>query len=461
MKKKLVLFITGCFVFLLSSCLGSNEIDYELSKDCQILTFSLSSDSVPELKNVVFTIDQINGLIFNADSMPYGTELKDKVICTVNLATTVWGCQVIQEAIGDTISWNLQDSLDFSKPVQFINTLWDGETTKKYTAQLNIHQVVPDSMVWTVYSENIAGEAIKEEKTIVFGEEGSAFYYMYMQPVNASKGYLLYRSAVSDGRNWEPLSLTGLPADNLRLSQIDEYEGNLYVITTDGLLYRSANGTDWTLVEGAPSIKTLLGSIKVSDDFTGSGKQQSAMAAIVDQNGVATFARMDKSMEWKSGNTVSAGFPMSGFGNVSYNSMFRAYLMVVAGRTENNSLTNTVWGTSDGLVWANFTDEETETFSVREGVSVIQYDNRMFMVGGIDAAGKASSEIYMSQDYGVTWNLSDTLTVMPPEFKARGYASIYVDKDNYMYLFGGKETTSSNVLDQIWRGRINRLGFKD
>ena len=33
------------------------------------------------------------------------------------------------------------------------------------------------------------------------------------------------------------------------------------------------------------------------------------------------------------------------------------------------------------------------------------------------------------------------------------------DKDNYMYLFGGKETNSSNVLNQIWRGRINRLGF--
>ena len=27
------------------------------------------------------------------------------------------------------------------------------------------------------------------------------------------------------------------------------------------------------------------------------------------------------------------------------------------------------------------------------------------------------------------------------------------------YLFGGKETNSSNVLNQIWRGRINRLGF--
>ena len=32
------------------------------------------------------------------------------------------------------------------------------------------------------------------------------------------------------------------------------------------------------------------------------------------------------------------------------------------------------------------------------------------------------------------------------EFKARGFASIHVDADNFIYLFGGKETPNSNVL---------------
>ena len=42
MKNRIVLFIAGCCALLLSSCLGSDDTQYELSKDCQILSFSLS-----------------------------------------------------------------------------------------------------------------------------------------------------------------------------------------------------------------------------------------------------------------------------------------------------------------------------------------------------------------------------------------------------------------------------------
>ena len=463
MKKKIVLFITGCFVLLMSSCLGSDDWDYELNKDCQILTFSLSSDSVPGLEDVVFTIDQINGRIFNADSMPYGTELKEKVICTVKLASTVYTCQVIQEAVGDTIFWNTQDSLDFTKSVQFINTAWDGTTTKKYTAQLNIHQVVPDSMVWSLYADRITDEAIREEKTLVLDNGNKSYYYMYMQPVDTGKGYLLYRSAVADGKNWTSLPVTGLPAGEVRLSQITEYEGILYAVTTKNVLYGSTDGQNWAVVEktGTPAVRTLLGSIVVDDDFTGAGKQPSALATVVDDNGTLKFAIMDKSKEWKIGDPISAGFPVSGFGSVSYNLMFRARLLLVAGRDMNNNLLNSSWGTEDGLVWAMLTDEEATPFDKQEGVAVTTYDNQLFMVSGIGASGKASSDIYLSKDNGVTWAVSDTLTVMPPEFKARGFSSVYVDENDYMFLFGGKETSNSNVLDQIWRGKINRLGFKD
>ena len=249
MKNRIVLFIAGCCALLLSSCLGSDDTQYELSRDCQILSFSLSSDSIPELEDVVFTIDQLTGRIFNIDSMPYGTKLDEKVICKVQLASTVYTCQVMQEAVGDTIYWNLEDSLDFSKPVKFVNTLWDGETTKAYLAQVNIHQVVPDSMVWNIYKEDITDGAVKEEKVVVFGEGNDESYYMYTQPVNASEGYQLYRSAVTDGRNWTKLAVSGLPAGEIRLSQITAYEDAFYAVTTKGVLYSSADGQNWSAVE--------------------------------------------------------------------------------------------------------------------------------------------------------------------------------------------------------------------
>ncbi|MBP3517745.1 MAG: exo-alpha-sialidase [Parabacteroides sp.] len=462
MKNRIVLFIAGCCALLLSSCLDSEETQYELSRDCQILSFSLSNDSIPGLEDVVFTIDQVSGRIFNIDSMPYGTKLDEKVVCTVQLASTVYTCQVMQEAISDTLSyWNKEDSLDFSKPVKFVNTLWDGQTTKTYWAQVNIHQVVPDSMVWGLYKEGIVDGAIQEEKVLVFGEGNDESYYMYTQPANAGEGYRLYRSAVADGRNWTELAVAGLPTGEIRLSQMTVYAGAFYAVTEKGGLYRSADGQNWSLVENAPVIKALLGAIPVDNDFVGSGKQPSALSVVIDKEGTLVYGAMNEAKEWNEGTLLNDGFPLSGFGNLTYNSMFRTRLLVVAGRDKDKNLTNTAWVTDDGKVWVKLTDEEAAApFDKQEGVAVVEYDDKLFMLSGIDETGKASSTIYLSRDGGINWSVSDTLVVMPQEFKARGFSSIHVDKDHYMYLFGGKETSRSNVLNQIWRGRINRLGFK-
>lgn len=142
-----------------------------------------------------------------------------------------------------------------------MNTLWDGKTTKTYIAQVNIHQVVPDSMVWGVYKEGITDGAVKEEKVVVFGEGSGESYYMYTQPVNVNEGYRLYRSAVTDGKSWTVLSVSGLPAGEVRLSQITAYEDAFYAVTTKGFLYSSADGQTWSLVENAPVIKAILGAI--------------------------------------------------------------------------------------------------------------------------------------------------------------------------------------------------------
>ena len=467
MKNRIALFIAGCCALFLFSCIKSDNTEYELSRDCQILSFSLSNDSISELSGVTFVIDQLTGHIYNIDSLPYGTQLNEKVICNAGISSAVMRCQVMQEAIGDTIDWNGEDSLDFSKPVKFVNTLWDGTTTKAYLAWVNIHQVVPDSMVWSLFKEGIPEEKVKEEKVVVLEKDDIPYFYMYVQPTNTSLGYQLYRSPVYDGQNWEMLEINGFPHGEICLSQITVYENVLFAIATNGTLYSSLNGEDWNPVqieENYP-VKALLGSLNAENDFTGVGKQISALAAIIEKDGNLIYASINhqtRKWEWNESNpAVAEGFPLSGFGSVSSNSMYRARLMVVAGRDKNNQLTNTSWATDDGMIWAELTAKDTTYFEKQEGVSVAEYDGKFFMLTGINESDKASADIYFSRDGGISWSVSDTLTVMPEEFKARGFSSIYVDDEQFMYLFGGKENTQSNMLNQIWRGRINRLGFKD
>ena len=54
----------------------------------------------------------------------------------------------------------------------------------------------------------------------------------------------------------------------------------------------------------------------------------------------------------------------------------------------------------------------------------------------------------------------DTLVVLPAAYQARGFASMLVNKDNYLMIFGGKSTINGQDLNDIWKGRINRLGFE-
>lgn len=441
---------------MLSSCLNSDENTMtDLAPNCQIISFTLKSDSVPNLSNVKFTIDQRGGRIFNADSLPVGTEI-EKVVCTLTYMNSyaIYGVQVQQNAVADTLAWwNGSDSLDFSQPVRFKIHAYDGITTKIYDAQVNIHQQVPDSMVWSLYAALPTGEAVRDQKVMAYGSGQEKAYYMYLK-LAASPGYRLYRAPAQGAMQWVSLPLAGLPESDLRISQMTEYNGHWYVPAADGALYTSADGQTWQPVPDAPSVRYLLGAVKAGKN------QPSALCGMIDKEGSLYFASMNEALEWTSGDGVPGGFPVTGFGSSEYAAMYHQYLMIVAGRDKDNQLVDTSWATMDGRSWAMLSNPLGKVpFGKREGVMVTAYDDKVFLLGGIDEKGNALKDIYTSTDFGVNWSLSDTLALMPGEYTGRGFASVQVDDEQFMYLFGGKTNTSGNELNQVWRGRINRLGF--
>ncbi|MDD4514866.1 DUF6242 domain-containing protein [Massilibacteroides sp.] len=454
MENRILLFFTCCFTLLLSSCLGSDdEVEYDIAKNCQINSFVLAHDSIPTLSTTKFTIDQLNNKIYNQDSLPYGT-IVEKVVPTVTYISSVsiGAVQVIQEATGDTIYWNGTDSLDYSKPVKFIITAYDGVTKKEYDTRLNVHQLIPDSMVWSQSSVSLPGTAVAERKVIAFTSEGSESYYMYTKETN---GYHLYTASTSDLSTWSSQELNGLPEEGISWNQLIEYETSLYVLSTDHKLYVSTDGENWSLVDNSPSIIALLG--VVHEETT--AKRPSALAAIASVDGVTRFANMDKTGVWFEGDDVPAQFPISDFASLSYNLMYRERLLLIGGKNTEGTVLADTWSTMDGISWVSTTSDIS--FTAREGASVALYDSTFFMIGGFDSEGAGLKDIYRSKDNGLTWMLSDSLVVMPEEYKARGSASLIVDdKTNYMYLFGGKDSKGNNDLGDLWQGRINRLGFK-
>ena len=450
-KKNWQLCLLGCCAFILSSCLGTDvEFDDWYTSNCLISSFQLQSESVTGLENVKFTIDQVNGLIYNKDSISYGTELNGKVICKIDFEGRPSAIEVFQAATGDSATWNGTDSLDFRDYVRFDVFSQDGSAMKRYYAQLNIHQQTPDSMAWGWFSNRLLGKAVQEQKVI----EREQYYWMY---VRVASGYDLYRTPTTDIRTWTPVPLNGITGQAFHISQITEYEGTFYLPAADGALYYSTNLRDWKIQEQSPTVKAILGAITSGSTV----RNTSAMATIIQEGNELYFAAMDANKQWQKGTVVPSAFPITAFGNTSYETAFYRHFVIAAGKDRNGRLSNAVWETMNGLTWVCSTDEKRTIIEKREGVMLTHYDDKMYLIGGINASNTAAKDIYYSRDRGITWALADTLMNFPASFRPRGYASVIVDKDNFLHLFGGKENNSANILDELWSGRINRLGFKD
>jgi hypothetical protein len=450
MKNDIVLFITGCTMMLMASCLGSDDIDTTEIKNAQIASLVLSHDSITELSGVKFTIDQLNGYIFNKDSLPYGTEV-GKVICTLTYEIGVTAIGVtIQQAAGDTTYWwNGSDSIDFTHPVRFTTTAYDNSTTKNYRVWVNIHQVVPDSMVWERHTARMTGADAVEQKAIKHTYDGSDVYLLYIKTATDCQ---VFYSPVTDAKTWTKLLLSGLP-NNTDLSQITSFEQTLYA-PAGGSLYQSADGLTWSRVDidVVLTVKALLGVVN-------KGRNPSPLlaAAVADREGANVFASMNSAKKWTTGDATPANFPLSGFGSLSYERMSNTYLAVVAGKDKTNAPLNTTWATSDALSWATLSGEKENYFEKKAGVMLTFYDDRFYLVGGVNAEGQAVKDIHVSLDNGTTWTPADSLKAFPEEYTPRGYASVEVDANQYMLIFGGKTSDEAKPLDELWRGCINRL----
>ena len=478
-KVKVCGLLMGVLLCLMTSCFGddTHDIDEWTLGNAQIASFSLASatsaDSVNRFADVIFTIDQINGKIYNKDSMPYGTVVDQKIFCEIEWDQGdlgVMGVAFVTEATGDTIWWtSITDSVDFSSTVIITVYPFDGLSVKRYEAKLNIHQVDPDVMNWHKYSDLTSGKTFKDMKVMPYNDS----YYMYTLENGI---YHLYESDAENIDNWRELSLSVFP-DNVVLSQITEYEGDLYAISEGGALYcsyaeqNSGDEQKWSLLEGIPSIKTLLGTL--SDNVV-TGRTSVLSGITVGEDGNMHFITINKNKEWNTGSAVAGTFPVSGFGSFNYEVMYHPRIVIAAGRDANDNLSNDVWATMDGLSWVLITDGGA-LFSPREGVALSMYGNYFFLIGGIDAEGTALKDVYHSVDQGIHWldiyyeyvtgeDGSDTeeevekyYYEMPEEYIARGFSSVIIDKNNYMLLFGGKESKDTNVLNEIWRGRLNRL----
>ena len=292
MKSKFAAFtLLLATVFLMASCLESND-DYTYTDDCAISSFSVTTakqktfvktkdglrDSLVvkelSLSSYKFYIDQINGKVYNPDSLPCGVNVK-KLLCSVSNSSS--GLVVIKSTTSDSLTYfNSTDSTDFSvdREVQVISN--SGLSVKKYTVHVNVHKEQADSFAWhatPICAELKNLQAIKTAavngKLLLLGNDGNATLVYSNDGTQWSKcetnlGHALaadaYKSVVvkddyvyisdggnivrtNDGKTWNTMGeATGVT----RLVAASRF--SLYGYSADGRLMTSKdNGASWTV----------------------------------------------------------------------------------------------------------------------------------------------------------------------------------------------------------------------
>ena len=493
------------FVALMSVAYSCNstteeyEVDTAPYASTAVKGFSLKADSkvLKNLDSVFFSIDLDNAQIFNADSLPVGTDVSRLLIdLSVDYASEI-SLYVPRPGKSDTVInfiENPTDSIDFSNgPVKLHIVSLIGENKRDYTVKVNVHKMNPDSL----YFNDVAYRAlpsrfptatITDQKTVVFG--GKA----YCLTARGTE-YGLAVSSNPGEENWEQL-VCSFPV-SVKVATFTACDNALYVLANSGELLRSTDGKSWERTGTVWHSITagygdrLLGVKLDSGRYYHVAYPSSGTAVPVDQD-----------------------FPVSGnSATVVYSSKWseNAQAIICGGVTSGGSVTGSTWS-YDGSVWAKvggglpaasgysvtkYTISQTDTTAWRNIQTEV-----LLAFGSRKGDGSIDRTVYVSKNMGITWSegnsllqlpeciasfygadalvFSSTLTVsrsvsawtaapavkLPSWYEidrqwslSRATAPITEWECPYLYIFGGKNS-AGQVQPVIWRGAVNALTFK-
>ena len=455
MKLKLLNIITSLFIVscIATSCLDDEKPVYEYSSDASIIAFSIK-DIATKIdttingkdttltatvtgKNYPFNIDQKQGLIYNVDSLPVGTNVK-KVVPEISADGYVF---IVAET--DSI-WEEGDSLNFENPIQFKVMAMDGSYGRIYTAKVNVHQQDPETMSWSKFNSNF-NKNIGKQKAVYLNQQIFVFAEQEEQI-----GVTIANQA--DGNQWTTLQAIDIPT-KADYTSVIAWGESLYILASNEL-YTSNNGINWTKVTTEQKLKSLVASFDLTEN-------KKLIGVTIDN----LYTESVDGSTWATYGTIPSEFPQAPYSFASYplatnNQLNRIVLM---GENEiTGDTTNVVWTQlAAEHEWIPlFMEDNPSSCPNLVNPSMIHYDNQLYVFGGSGKNGdsaKAFEYFYTSNDNGIGWERITKNVLFPQEFntlytEADGHYSYIVDNNHFLWIMWGK-------TGEVWRGRINRLGF--
>lgn len=451
MRKKITQFLVFVFISgLFVSCLDDfTERSYYTAN---VTDFAFNEhDSCPDIEDYVFNIDQRpdTGLIYNLDSLPFGSNVKH-LYPSLTIQTTN-GYIFFNDSL-----WEDGDSIDFSSPIIFKNTSSDGLHKRMYKINVNVHQVDPDSMIVRKTSDAYPTDGARNKVIRVEKD-----FYNYF--ATNGGGMTAYRST-NNGLTWLPQAISGITEDVSILS-ICTYHSKFYLSAKSGQLYASDNGFSWTKTADATNVVTLFGQLNKKYK----GGSDHLIGLVKDISGKIYYATSTDATTWIPGQEVDPDFPVTDYAVAKDSTVTGVQFYTIAtGLNKSGAYSSKVYSTETGDRWVVISTGTEPKLSLeqRRGASIFYYEKYLICFGGIDSTGNISNEVYVSPDNGKGWlKAPDNWTSLLLE-EGLANSNVYVEhqpdlvneKDReFIWIFGG--TKNSGLSTAVWQARLNSMVF--
>lgn len=454
MKQILTIFIVlGCI--LLASCKSNSSSENVQSSVAQLTSFSFAkNDSFPGLAEAKFYIKELidTGLVYNRDSMRYGTRL-DSVVPKFTFYTTPYttSLRFSDPSVGkDTVfALHYTDTLNFNHEYIYLTILSaDQSKTKVYRILPTVHQVDPDLYAWNTLSESVHPVAEEVQQMLFMGDRMLIF-------ANDGLQTRLYTS--SDlGRTWSSATTVSTLPTDCRVRTIVATDDMLYYVQGTQL-YTSTDGAVWAATDCSSLVSTFHSTLLAWLDYVWVIGERT--------DGSLAFFTVSGTTVEDSDITLDEAFPVSGFAAVAFTSTSdRARAMVLGGISRDGAYLNSRWNLEyslalDTMMMTNYAKEQPAAPAVI-GASLAWYNHQLCLLGGVDANGALhyTDGLYVSKDEGMHWSLLDTTKCHLPETLTPRYNASVCAHDNTLYIYGGQSRTRS--FSDLYSARLQSIDWE-
>ena len=431
----------------MSSCLGTSEDKTTYYDDTAITAFSLGTlnltkktktkdglrDSTIKTtyngNSYPFNIDQVNHLIYNTDSLPYGTDAAH-VLATITSKNSGTVVLMLKDVSGrdSVVYYKANDSINFKRPVKLRVYNMKASAYREYTVKVNIHQESGDEFKWgvtSVYDLELASQS----KFI----NNNGTMYLFAGNVGSTVGYKY------NGSQWQILTFN-IPLNTVALANLITQNGVMYTLQ-NGNIISSTDGENWNNVASAASLVRIIGATpKCLYALTTNG------ISISKDNGVTwTTDSID---------TDASRLPDTDINFIcqEYNSTRSIYSIILIGNKNHKTV---VWSkaeennsTANAQLWTFYTEDENNRMILPylSGLQVIAYD------GGLLAIGSNMSKFYYSPDNGLTWTINKDYP-LPEGFNGSATVAMGCNDSNVIFV-------TQTGSDKVYTARRARLGWE-